>query len=154
MELAVGNFLSFTAGTAVQQRFQNFFIGETTAHQSVSYLFAPFGFSGVTINRTGDNTEATLVFPNNNLTRAWAVEAIEDKWLAHVQVMLLNPDDKTDFTLMHQYYGQVSSGRWGETTLDLTLSTVLDAVGSDVPVRRLTQKLIGSIPVTSNVRLQ
>lgn len=153
MELSIGNFLSFAAGTVTQQRFQNFFISEVTTYQGVDYLFAPFGFSGVTINRTGDNTEATLVFPNNNLTRAWAVDAIENKWLAHVQVMLLNPDDKTDFSMMHQYYGQVSSGRWGESSLDLTLSTVLDAVGSDVPVRRLTQKLIGSIPVTSNVRL-
>lgn len=153
MELSIGNFLSFTAGTIVRQRFQNFFINEVTIYQGVDYLFAPFGFSGVTINRTGDNTEATLVFPNNNLTRAWAVDAIENKWLAHVQVMLLNPSDKTDFSMMHQYYGQVSSGRWGESNLELILGTVLDAVGSDVPVRRLTQKLIGSIPVTSNVRL-
>lgn len=154
MELAVGNFLTLTAGTAVRQRFQNFFIGETTTYQNNSYLFAPFGFSGITINRTGDGTEATIGFPNNDLTRAWAIEAIENKWIAHVRVMLLNPDDNTDFTLLHQYYGQVSGGRWEEVLLTLTLSTVLDAVGSDVPMRRLSQKLIGAIPVTSGVRLQ
>lgn len=154
MELAVGNFLTFKAGTATKQNFQNFFIGEVTRYQSVDYLFAPFGFSGVTVNRTGDNTDASLVFPNNNLTRAWAVEAIENKWLAHVQVMLLNPDDNTDFTLLHEYYSQVANGKWGEATLDLTLNTVLDAVGGDVPGRRLSQKLLGAIPVTSGLRLQ
>ena len=154
MELAVGNFLTFTAGTAVKQRFQNFFIGEVASYQGTSFLFAPFGFSGVTVNRNGDNTEASLVFPNNSLTRAWAVEALENKWLAHVRVMLLNPDDKTDLTLMHEYYSQVATGKWGEATLELTLNTILDAVGSDVPRRRLTQKLIGAIPVTSGLRLQ
>ena len=34
------------------------------------------------------------------------------------------------------------------------LDTVLDAVGTDVPMRRLTQQLVGAIPVSSNVRLR
>ena len=153
MELAIGNFLTFTATTIVRQRFQNFFIGQTTSYQGNSYLFAPFGFSGVTINRTGDGIDASVGFPNNDITRAWAVEAIEARWIAHVQVVLLNPDDNTDFTLMHQYFGQISGGKWDEGMLSLMLSNVLDAVGFDVPVRRLSQKLIGAIPVTNGVTL-
>lgn len=153
MELAIGNFLTFTATTIVRQRFQNFFIGQTTSYQGNSYLFAPFGFSGVTINRTGDGIDASVGFPNNDITRAWAVEAIEARWIAHVQVVLLNPDDNTDFTLMHQYFGQISGGKWDEGMLGLMLSNVLDAVGFDVPVRRLSQKLIGAIPVTNGVTL-
>jgi hypothetical protein len=154
MELAVGNFLTFTSGNDVRQRFQNFFINETVTHQGDSFGFLPFGFSGVTINRTGDNTEASLLFPNNGLSRNWAVEAIEGRWIARVQVMLLDPDDRSSFNQMHQYYGQAAGGQWDETTLRVTLSTVLDAVGSDVPMRRLTQRLIGAIPVSSGVRLQ
>ena len=153
MELAIGNFLTFTATTRVRQRFQNFFIGQTTSYQGNSYLFAPFGFSGVTINRTGDGIDASVGFPNNDITRAWAVEAIEARWIAHVQVVLLNPDDNTDFTLMHQYFGQISGGKWDEGMLGLMLNNVLDAVGFDVPVRRLSQKLIGAIPVTNSVTL-
>ena len=153
MELAIGNFLTFTATTIVRQRFQNFFIGQTTSYQGNSYLFAPFGFSGVTINRTGDGIDASVGFPNNDITRAWAVEAIEARWIAHVQVVLLNPDDNTDFTLMHQYFGQISGGKWDEGMLGLMLSNVLDAVGFDVPVRRLSQKLIGAIPVPTGVTL-
>jgi hypothetical protein len=153
MELAIGNFLTFTATTIVRQRFQNFFIGQTTAYQGNNYLFAPFGFSGITVNRTGDGIDASVGFPNNDITRAWAVEAIESRWLAHVQVVLLNPDDNTDFTLMHEYYGQISGGKWDEGMLGLALSNVLDAVGFDVPVRRLSQKLIGAIPVTTGVTL-
>lgn len=154
MELAVGNFLTLTSGTDTRHRFQNFFINETTTYSGNAYGFLPFGFSGVTVNRTGDNTEASLFFPNNGLSRGWAIEAIEYRWLAHVQVMMLDPDDRTQYSQLHQYFGQVAGGQWDESSLRLTLSTVLDAVGSDVPVRRLTQKLIGAIPVSSGVRLQ
>jgi hypothetical protein len=114
----------------------------------------PFGFSGVTINRTGDNTEASLLLPNNALSRNWAVEALNKRWLAHVEVMLLDPDNRTSFTQLHQYYGLVTSGAWKEAELTLTLNTVLDAVGAEFPMRRLTQKLIGNIPVSSGLSLQ
>lgn len=154
MEFAVGNFLTLTTSGTVQHRFQNFFIGETITYEGNSFGFLPFGFSGVTVNRTGDNTEASVLLPNNNISRSWAVEAIEKRWLAQVQVMLLDPDDRNSFTQMHQYVGQVAGGQWDESSLQLTLSTVLDAVGSDVPTRKLTQKLIGAIPVTSGLRLQ
>ncbi|MFZ9620417.1 MAG: hypothetical protein ACO289_04385 [Prochlorococcaceae cyanobacterium] len=154
MELAVGNFLTFSLGGVTLHRFQNFFIGETITYSGNSFGFLPFGFSGVTVNRTGDNTEASLVLPNNSLSRNWAVEAIDSRWVAHVEVMLLDPDDRTQFTRLHQYFGQTAGGQWDEAALQLTLSTVLDAVGTDVPVRRLTQKLIGAIPVTSAIRLQ
>lgn len=154
MELAIGNFVTFTDNGVVRQRFQNFFISETITYSGNQFGFLPFGFSGVTINRTGDNTDASLVLPNNALSRNWAVEALNSRWLAHVRVMLLDPDDRTSFTQMHQYYGLVASGSWKEAELNLTLNTVLDAVGADVPQRRLTQKLIGAIPSTSGIRLQ
>lgn len=154
MELAIGNFIAFSAGNTVRYRFQNFFINETLTYAGDGYGFLPFGFSGVTVNRTGDNTEASLALPNNELSRNWAVEAVQNRWNAEVLVMLLNPDDRTQFSQLHQYVGQVSGGQWNETALTLTLSTVLDAVGNDVPVRRLTQKLIGAIPVTNVLQLQ
>jgi hypothetical protein len=154
MELALGNFITFSENGNVRQRFQNFFISETITYDGSEFGFLPFGFSGVTINRTGDNTDADLVLPNNALSRNWAVEALGRRWLVHVQVMLLDPDDRTSFEQVHQYYGLVASGTWKEAELKLTLNTVLDAVGAEVPQRRLTQRLIGNIPVTSGIRLQ
>jgi phage-related protein len=154
MELAVGNLATFTLGSTTRLAYQNFFIGESISYDGSSYGFLPFGFSGITINRTGDNTEASLVLPNNQLSRNWGVEAIQNRWIATIKVMLLNPEDRSQFTQLHQYVGQVASGKWDETSLSLTLSTVLDAVGADIPVRRLAQKLIGAIPVTSVLQLQ
>lgn len=155
MELAIGNYLTLktaTGGTAY--RFQNFHIAQTATFEGQQYGFLPFGFSGVTVNREGSNTEASLVFPNNDLSRNWSVQAVTERWLATVYVMLLNPDDRTQGSLMHQYSGQVATGNWDETSLNLTLNTIVDAVGSDVPLRRLTQALVGNLPITANVRLR
>jgi hypothetical protein len=150
-------------------RFQNFFIGKEITHQSAvqrkesvagsNYIFVPFGFSGVTVNRTGDGLEATLVFPNNDLSRDWGVSAIEGSWLMEVDVLIIeDPDPDTGLAatnaIAHTYTGQVTGGQWDNSSLNLELSSVLDAVGTDVPRRTLTQRIVGNLPVSNNVRLQ
>ena len=152
--IAVGNYLKLSnKDQTVVYRFQNFHIGQNAEYDGFTWSFLPFGFSGVSVNRNGDNTSASLVFPNNQLSRSWGAQAVTERWLATVLVMSLDPDDRTTGTLMHQNFGQVAAGNWDETSLQIDLNTILDAVGSDVPTRRLTQSLIGNIPVSSNVRL-
>jgi len=150
MELALGNFLTFQNhdGTDIS-KFQNFFVKESVD----GYSFVPFGFSGITVNRKGDNVDATLVFPNNALSRSWVSSAVTDMWLAKVEVRLLDPDDRTSSELMHTYVGQVSDGGWNDTTVNLVVNTILDAVQGRVPARNLTKNLVGSLPTSSGVRL-
>ena len=156
-------------GKAAVKRFQNFFIGSVVTHKSTAqreepidgdkYIFVPFGFSGVTVNRTGDGLEATLVFPNNGLTRDWAVRAVDKSYLIEVDVLTIEDMDaetgpKAEHAIVHSYVGQVTGGQWDNVSLNLELSSVLDAVGTDVPRRSLTQKLVGNLPISNNVRLQ
>ncbi len=158
-ELAVGNFVKFTSGDATLFRFQNFFIGETITNESEPYDFVPFGFSGVTINKTGDGTEASLLLPNSTenvgvLTRSFSQDALAAGWIAYVRVLIVDPDDKTSFTTLSNYYGQVAAGSWDNATISLTLNSVLDAVGGDVPQRKINQGLVGNLPTTSGVHLR
>ena len=155
MELSLGNYLDLTTQSGGKvYRFQNFYINKTANYQGVPYGFLPFGFSGVTVSRTGDNIEASLGFPNNALSRAWVVNAVQDFWIATVYVMTLDPDNAQPPALLHRYVGQVAAGAWDETIVTLKLNTVLDAVDSNVPMRRLTRELVGAIPTSSNVRLR
>ena len=159
--LAFGHVLRIKPYSTVDFRFQNFFLGKQMEYDGSSYQFVPFGFSGVTVNRTGDGLEATLVFPNNDATRAWAVSAIDDRWHMEVEMLILpDPDPDTGLSTattsnrVNEYVAQVTSGQWDSVSLNINLSTVLDAVGTDIPRRTLTQKLVGNLPVTSAVRLQ
>jgi phage-related protein len=155
MELALGNYLDLSTQSGGRvYRFQNFYINKTSNYQGGQYSFLPFGFSGVTVNRTGDNVEASLVFPNNEISRAWVVNAVNDFWIATVHVVILDPDNVDAPDLLSRYVGQVSTGGWNEITVTLKLNTVIDAIGAEVPMRRLTQSLVGAIPTSSNVSLR
>jgi hypothetical protein len=154
-QYAFGHALRIKSQGDLLYRFQNFFINQNATHAGASYDFVPFGFSGVTVNRTGDGLESSLVFPNNDLTRAWSVKSIQEYWIIEVDVLILDEGNVNgSHTLVHSYVGQVTGGQWDNVSLNLQLSSVLDAVGTDVPRRSLTRKLVGNLPLTSNVRLQ
>ena len=168
---AFGHALRIKPSNTELYRFQNFFIGKEITHRSrpqreanpelpgSKYIFVPLGFSGVTGNRTGDGLEATIVFPNNSLARNWGVSAIEGTWVMEVDVLTVeDPDPYTGLTtenkIVHTYTGQVTGGQWDNTSLNLELSSVLDAVGTDVPRRSLTNRVVGNLPISNNVRLR
>ena len=155
-QFSFGHIVRFDRRLKSELRFwQNFFIGEKITYANKEYKFAAFGFSGVTVNRTGDGLEATLVFPNNTLSRGLADTAINDNYVVEVEVLLIDSGDASGtHTRVHSFIGQIVSGQWDNVSLNLQLSSVLDAVGTDVPRRSLTQKLIGNLPVSNNVRLQ
>ena len=135
--------------------FQNFYINQEATHDGNKYRFVPFGFSGVTVNRTGDGLEATLVFPNNGLSRGFADQAIDQNWVMEVDVLILDADNPAGtHQKLHSFTGQAVGGQWDNVSLNLKLSSVLDAVGTDVPRRSLTQRLVGNLPISNNVRLQ
>jgi len=139
-------------------RFQNFYIGEDAYFTNITtgevntFGFLPFGFSGVTVTKAADNEPATLLFPNNSLTRGWIETAVRDYWVCNVRTVLVNPDDKTDYRLLSRYFSQIVAASWDSSAVKLELASVLDAVGVDLPRKRLTQQLVGSLPVTSSVR--
>ena len=143
---AFGHALRIKPRQTVDYHYQNFFIGKNITHYGSEYQFAPFGFSGVTVNRTGDGLEAALVFPVNKVSLSWGIKAIE------------NPDPDTGLsatnTIVHTYTGQVLGGQWDNTSLNLELGSILDAVGTDVPRRALTNRIVGNLPITNNVRLR
>ena len=158
-QFAFGHVLRITPKDTVDFRFQNFFIGKQLTHNGDEYQFVPFGFSGITVNRTGDGMEASLVFPNNDLTRDWAVTAVKNSYLMEVEVLIIEDSDPDSgltatHTTVHTYTGQVTGGQWDNVSLNLELSSVLDAVGTDVPRRSLTQRMVGNLPISNSVRLQ
>lgn len=154
--LAFAQFVTLHAEeSTTSYRFQNYWINEdaTLSSDASIFGFMPFVFNGITISKSGDNQPASLVFPNNELSRGWAESAVVDRWIADVSTVMINPDDKTENVLISRYIGQIVSGRWDSTTLQLQMASVLDAAGSDIPRKRLTKQLVGSLPLTSSVRV-
>ena len=168
-EFAVGHYFRLiNDDDAVVLRLQNFFISETVSHDGGGYQFSPFGFSGLSTNRQADLEPVTLAFPNNEISRGYLSDALrglsfdgrpidERPWrrpyIGKVDVCLLDVEAKTTTTRLFTYTGQCSAGGRDDTTLQLELSSVLDAVDGDVPTRTLVSRQVGSLPITSSVRL-
>jgi hypothetical protein len=140
-------------GTSTQS-FQNYWINENVTFNGITYSFLPFGFSGVTVTRSGDNQPATLVFPNNNLSRGWIETAVTDQWVTSCQTMLIDPANIAGGRILSTYTAQIVSGSWSEAQVELRMASVLDAVGADLPRKRLTKQLVGKLPLTARVNLR
>jgi hypothetical protein len=154
--VAIGHYMAFEPLTESNGsvRFQNFWVGKTATFDGNTYEFLPFGFSGITIDKQGANIDAALVFPNNALSRPWSVVSIRNHWLARVRTMILNPDNFDESPqLLYTYVGEISSGGWDDTQVNIKLNTVLDAVSQNIPRRVLNQSTVGYLPNTSNVRV-
>jgi hypothetical protein len=152
MQYALGHFLRFTQDNGNVLPFQNFYIRAGINRNGYLHTFLPFGFSGISINNKGDNVDSTLVLPNNDLSRAWAGQASMESWLAVVDVCIVNPDNSGSQNLLHTYTGVVAAGTWDESTINLRVNSVLDAVTADAPNRTLHQRLVGKLPASSYVR--
>lgn len=109
--------------------------------------FLPFGFSGAVFNRKGDNVDATLTLPRNDLADSWAINLVE-------QCRVVTVSEVANGAVVFTYSGQATSASVDDRAVGIKLSSVLDAVGFDVPWRYLTEDLIGPLPTMSGVRLQ
>ena len=154
--LAIGHYMVFVPKTESNGyvRFQNFWVNQQVTFMGNPYSFLPFGFSGITINKKGDNIDAELIFPNNELSRPWSVVSIRNSWVCRVRTMVLDPSDpNAEPTLLYSYVGQISAGGWDPTTVSLRLNSVLDAVDSNIPRRVLDQKTVGYLPTTTQINV-
>ena len=82
-----------------------------------------------------------------------AVEAAEDRWLVEIKTVWLDPgtfveqSDYMDDTFMITGFSHDTS------RLSLLLASPLDAISGDVPRRKLSNVLVGSLPSTGDVAL-
>lgn len=148
MEYAYGHLLEIgPSGQAARYRFQNYAINQ----QINGHLYLPFGFGGAVATLQGDNLDANLQFASSKMVRAWVTEALENLWVAKVTTLLWEPATGAVQRTLYQYWGSCASGGWDETTLQISLNSVLDAVQANIPGRRLHRWQVGNIPFTAQV---
>lgn len=155
VKLYVINTITFQTRSKDSYSFQNFFWRERMKYDNKTYEYMPFTFSGITVNRSGDNVDATLSFPNNNLSRPWALRAIEEVWGCEVRVATTgDPNEPVEgFTTLYKYFGLCSAGGYDDKVISVKLNSVLDSVGAEIPTISIDNARVGPIPTTTNVRL-
>jgi len=121
------------------------------------YYYLPFIYQGAAKNRSGDNLEAGLLFANNDLAMNYAQEAVLNKYYVEIFVSVVNPANLQPKQIYGNYFltrdnWLAASMSYDFETIEVILSSSIDAVGTTAPNRRLTTGLVGSLPVTGDIQ--
>lgn len=151
--VALTNFLEVTdARGRLQFRFQNSKPGEIIRHRSSNYPYLSFIYQGAAKNRSGDNLEANLVLSSNAISLGYAAEAARNRWNVRVDSCSMNPSKFTVARTLTTEYWIAASMSYDPETVEVLLSSSIDAVGAAAPTRVLTRKLVGALPVSGNIQ--
>lgn len=153
--LAIGIYLKLLLpdGTQTGYSFQNFFQGETRTYDGDDYTFGAFGFSGGTLDLEGGNISATMIFAVNQLSVAVFGQAAQDKWLAQIRTVWLEPDTFKETSQHSEELYAITGIGHDNSQLSVRLGSPLDAVQANLPRRVLTTSLVGELPSTGNINL-
>ena len=150
--VAITNFLTIRTVTGdIQNRFQNGKQDTPITVEGQPFLFLSFLYQGAARNRSGDNMESSLILANNAMGMNHAREAVDNKYHIDVDTFLMN----TDFTpnkLLTRETWLAASMAYDPMTVEVLLSSAIDAVGANAPNRILTQNLVGHLPVTAQIQ--
>ena len=116
------------------------------------YWYLPFLYQGATKNRTGDNLEAGLIFANNVLAMNRARQAVKERWHVEVSVCIVNSTTLEFEKRLTSDSWLAASMSYDFQTVEVLLSSAIDAVGSNAPNSVLTSEMVGSLPTTAEIR--
>lgn len=146
---AITNFLTVSrASGAVVHRFQNSLVGSTiNGHQYLSFIY-----QGASKNRTGDNLVSGLVMSSNPISMGYAHEAVENKWNVQMDTCAMSNDFSSVQRVLTTEFWIASSMTYDASTVELILSSSLDAISAVVPNRVFSQELVGFLPTTASIQ--
>lgn len=116
------------------------------------HYYLPFLYQGAAKNRSGDNLEAALVLANNPIAMNRAIQAVKSKWTIEVTVCKVHPTTLAVQRKLTTETWLAASMSYDPTTIEVLLSSGIDAVGSNAPGRVLTSQLCGHLPTTGQIR--
>jgi hypothetical protein len=138
-------------GTPTIYAYQNFSINQQRVYQSVTYEFAPFGYTLGAGSKGGDRSDSSLVAGLDQLTVNLFAEAVQSRWLLEIKTVSLIPVNFADDVLVRTELWRIAQYEMDTERIILKLSSPLDATKGNVPRRRLTTGLVGALPTTGSL---
>jgi len=136
----------------VQHRFQNSKVGETIQLDGYGFQYLSFIYQGAAKNRTGDNLVSSLVMSVNPISMSYAYEAVSNKWNVRMDTCVMNPTTFAVAKRLTTEYWVASSMGYDTTTVEVALSSSLDAVALVLPNRVYNRTLVGELPTTGGIQ--
>ena len=117
------------------------------------YTYLSFIYQGAAMNRTGDNLEASLILANSPLSMGHVHQFVEEKYYIDVETWLMDDDfNKQPGKMLTKEYWLAAGMRYDPESIELLLSSAIDAVGANAPQQTLTKKRCAHLPLTGQLQ--
>ena len=139
----VATFITIQGG----DKWQNGKIGVPVAGHS----YLSFIYQGAAKNRTGDNLESALILAANQLSMNAVRDAVQNRTQVNVKTYLMNESFDRQLSKLAEENWIAASMSFDTETIEVLLSSAIDAVGATTPNRVLTRDLVGALPVSATI---
>lgn len=146
---AITNFLTvYRPSGQVEHRFQNSKVGSTiNGHQYLGFIY-----QGAAKNRTGDNIVSNLMMSVNPISMGYANEAVAKRWNIKMETCSMDNNFTNIQRILTTEYWLAASMTYDTSTIEIMLSSSLDAVSTILPNRVFTRSLVGFLPTNANIQ--
>jgi hypothetical protein len=136
----------------ISDRYQNYAPGQEIPYNATpGYKYLSFIYQGAAKNRTGDNLEAALVLSVNSLSQDAARSAVMKRKHVRVHSVVIESGYNPVTRTLSTEEWLAATMTYDYDTLEVVLSSGIDAVGANAPTRVLTKALVGRLPVTASI---
>ena len=136
----------------VSARYQNGSPGESLTYAGASnWKYLSFIYQGAAKSRTGDNLEAAIVLSVNAISQDVARQAVMQRKHVRIYSVVIDSNYSPKSRRLSIEEWLAATMTYDTETLEVILSSGIDAVGANAPSRVLTKTLVGRLPVTASI---
>jgi hypothetical protein len=129
-----------------------------------TYDFLNFVYQGATRTRNGDNLQSALVLGSNKISSGYAQKILEGRaetrqgetviypYQVVVRTCLMKPTFLEVNKVICTEYWNAASMTYDAQTLEILLTSGIDAVSANISNMMLTTKRVGALPTTAQIR--
>ena len=149
--VALTNFITITNPNGsvanVPDKFQN---GRHSPAIS-GFQYLSFIYQGAARNRSGDNMPSSLLLANNELSMNYAQQIVINKYNIKVETWLMTEAFERSKELTEEQW-LASSMSYDPESIEIILSSAIDAVGANAPQQTLTTARCSHLPLTGTLQ--
>tara|TARA_R100000781_G_scaffold26892_1_gene19982 strand:+ start:286 stop:798 length:513 start_codon:yes stop_codon:yes gene_type:complete len=128
-------------------------------HEGVGdYKYLSFIYQGAAMNNSGDNLEASIILANSPLSMAFVKEFVEKRYYVKAEMYFMDEDfsdvdtTKRNGGLITSEYWLIAGMRYDPESIEMLLSSAIDAVGADAPQKTLSTEQCKHLPLTGTIQ--
>lgn len=143
--LAFAQYLKISKGSTVYASWQNYYVGETIELSGLSYTYQAFEADGIEAGDLESESSLSVIFTTSTDVTSLLINSLRQAFVVEINTYAFDPrQERVGEYLVGTYIGQIIGAQRTSTQMILQLGATLSPVGSQVPPRKFTSRLIGA----------